>query len=384
MAVYLKATEERLVPTGNGMAPGLESLLIESPLLAEIARRGQPWEVPPPKTGGAVQPDPSLALVASLGPECLVPLMGHDGGLTGLLVLGPRLSEEPYSREDRRLLASVATQAGTTLDNIRLAEQMAERIEAERHAAEERMEADRRAAREMEIAKQVQARLFPQKLPVLRTLEYVGECLQARQVGGDYYDFLELGPGRMGIVMADIAGKGISGALLMANLQANLRSQYAVAMEDLPRLLKSVNRLFYENTSGESYATLFFADYDDVSRRLRYANCGHNPPIVMRVGAKVERLVATTTVVGLFPDWECPVRELTLESGDLLVVYTDGVTEAANSDGEEFGEGRLTEVVRVCRLASAGALLKVINTEVQRFTCGEQADDLTLVVAKSR
>jgi serine phosphatase RsbU (regulator of sigma subunit) len=299
-------------------------------------------------------------------------------------VLGPRLSEEPYSREDRRLLASVATQAGATLDNIRLAEQMAERIEAERRAAEERMEAERRAAHEMEIAKHVQARLFPQKLPVLRTLEYVGECLQARQVGGDYYDFLELAPGRMGILMADIAGKGISGALLMANLQANLRSQYAVAMEDLARLLKSVNRLFYENTSEESYATLFFADYDDASRRLRYANCGHNPPILMRADAQVERLAATTTVVGLFPDWECPICEIRLASGDLLVVYTDGVTEAANSDGEEFGEERLIKVVQAHQLASAEALLKIISAEVQRFSYGERTDDLTLVTAKSR
>ena len=382
MAVYLRTTDEdRLSAATNGM-PGLESLSVESPLLAEIARRGQPWEVPPPKTGGAVHSDPSFAVLASFGAECLVPMLGHDGGLTGLLVLGPRLSEEPYSREDRRLLASVATQAGATLDNIRLAEQMAERIEAERRAAEERMEAERRGAREMEIAKQVQARLFPQKLPVLRTLEYVGECLQARHVGGDYYDFLELRSGRMGIVMADIAGKGISGALLMANLQANLRSQYAVALEDLPRLLKSVNRLFYENTSEESYATLFFADYDDASRRLRYANCGHNPPLLMRAGARVERLAPTTTVVGLFLDWECPVGEVTLESGDLLVVYTDGVTEAANSDGEEFGEERLIEVVQAHRLASAGALLKIISAEVQRFSCGEQADDLTLVVAK--
>ncbi len=331
-------------------------------------------------------------MLAPLEPECLVPMLGHDGGLTGLLALGPRLSEEPYSREDRRLLAAVATQAGTTLDNIRLAEQMAERIEAERHAAEERMEAERRAAREMEIAKQVQARLFPQKLPVLRTLEYAGGCFQARQVGGDYYDFLELGPRRMGIVMADIAGKGISGALLMANLQANLRSQCAVALEDLPRLLKSVNRLFYENTSQESYATLFFADYDDASRRLRYANCGHNPPILMRAGGHVERLVATTTVVGLFTDWECPIREVTMASGDVLVVYTDGVTEATNADGEEFGEERLIalardlwrRIVQAHQVLPAEALLTTISVEVQRFSYGEQADDLTLVVAKSR
>ena len=170
----------------------------------------------------------------------------------------------------------------------------------------------------------------------------------------------------------------------MANLQANLRSQYAVALEELSRLLQSVNRLFYENTSEESYATLFFADYDDASRRWRYANCGHNPPILMRAGGQVERLAATTTVVGLFTDWECPIREVTLEPGDVLVVYTDGVTEAANADGEEFGEERLLEVVQAHRLVSVGALLKAISAEVQRFSYGEQTDDLTLVVVKSK
>ena len=382
MAVYLRSGEDRLVAAADGTRVEPESFPADSALLTEIALRGQPWEVPPPGRENAVQLEPGLALLAPLEPECLVPMLGHDGGLTGLLVLGPRLSEEPYSRDDRRLLASVATQAGTTLDNIRLAEQMAGRIEAERRAAEERMEAERRAAHEMEIAKQVQARLFPQKLPALRTLEYVGECIQARQVGGDYYDFLDLGPGRLGMVMADIAGKWISGALLMANLQANLRSQYAVALDDLPRLLKSVNRLFYENTAEESYATLFFADYDDASRRLSYANCGHNPPILMRASGQVERLASTTTVVGLFTDWECPIGEVALESGDVLVLYTDGVTEAQSEQGEEFGEGRLIDRLTAHGHIPVASLLREIVASLQQFSGCEQADDITLVVAQ--
>src|SRR6266478_3832711 len=146
----------------------------------------------------------------------------------------------------------------------------------------ERMEADRRVAREIEIAREVQARLFPQKLPAMKTPEYIGGCIPARAVGGDYYDFVELREGHLALVLADIAGKGVSGALLMANLQANLRSQYAMAVDDLPQLLASVNRLFYESTGDASYATLFFADYDDCSRRLRYANCGHLPPLLQR------------------------------------------------------------------------------------------------------
>ena len=148
----------------------------------------------------------------------------------------------------------------------------------------------------------------------MKTLEYTGACIQARKVGGDYYDFLELRPGRLALVLADIAGKGVSGALLMANLQANLRSQYAMAVDDLPRLLASVNRLFYESTDDASYATLFFADYDDSSRKLRYANCGHLPPLLLRARGssqdqvsetpKVEWLRSTCTVMGLFEAWQ--------------------------------------------------------------------------------
>src|SRR5437879_7988330 len=217
-----------------------------------MAKRGKAWDVPAGLEGLGVGP---------LAPECLVPILGRNSRLIGLLVLGQRLSEEPYSSEDKHLLDSVASQAGITLENIDLAEKMAERMEAER-----------RAAVEIDIARRVQARLFPQNLPRLETLEYVGGCVQARQVGGDYYDFLDMGPGTLGIVLADISGKGMSGALLMANLQANLRSQYAVALDDLPRLLQSVNRLFYENTTDESYATMFFGVYDDSCRRHRFAN----------------------------------------------------------------------------------------------------------------
>jgi serine phosphatase RsbU (regulator of sigma subunit) len=228
----------------------------------------------------------------------------------------------------------------------------------------------------------VQARLFPQKLPPLATLDYAGGCIQARQVGGDYYDFLDLGPGRLGLLLADIAGKGISGALLMANLQANLRSQYAVALEDPARLLRSVNQLFFENTAESSYATLFFADYHDASRRLRYANCGHNPPVLIRAGGEVERLRATTTVLGLFEDWECPIAEQALHAGDTLVLYSDGATEARSEEGEEFGDCRLIETILKWRHLSPNELLNALLVAIQKFSGTEQEDDITLVVAR--
>jgi serine phosphatase RsbU (regulator of sigma subunit) len=271
------------------------------------------------------------------------------------------------------LLDSVASQAGITLENIDLAEKMAERMEAER-----------KAALEIDIARRVQARLFPQNLPPLETLDYAGGCVQARQVGGDYYDFLDMGLGLVGIVLADISGKGMPGALLMANLQANLRSQYAVARDDLPRLLQSVNRLFYENTTDESYATMFIGIYNDSCRGLRFANCGHIAPLILRSDGSIQRLTSTTTVLGLFLKWESSVEEVKLDEGDLLVICTDGVTEAPNPDGEEYGEVRLAEFIQRNRHLSVNELVAAIQASVQEFSGVTQADDITLIVARCR
>jgi serine phosphatase RsbU (regulator of sigma subunit) len=156
-----------------------------------------------------------------------------------------------------------------------------------------------------------------------------------------------MGPGVVGIVLANISGKGMSGALLMANLQANLRSQYAVARDDLPRLLQSVNRLFYENTTDESYATMFFGVYDDSCRSLRFANCGHIAPLILRSDGS-----------------------------------TDGVTEAPNRQGEEYGEVRLAELLQENRDLPVNELLAAIQASVQEFSGATQADDITVIVAR--
>jgi catechol 2,3-dioxygenase-like lactoylglutathione lyase family enzyme len=251
-------------------------------------------------------------------------------------------------------------------------------------AATRDFEAHRRAAQELEIAKQVQARLFPQMLPALSTLDYAGICLQARKVGGDYYDFLDLGLGHLGLVIADISGKGIPAALLMANLQANLRSQCAVAMAQPQHFLRSVNQMFYENTEDTAYATLFFAEYDDRERSLRYANCGHLPGLLLRRDNTLERLSSTSTVLGMFKEWDCSIGELQLFPGDALALYTDGVSEALNSNGEEFGEQRLADALRQYVRLSSRALLSSLVNEIERFRSGEQQDDVTLIVAQCR
>jgi serine phosphatase RsbU (regulator of sigma subunit) len=255
-------------------------------------------------------------------------------------------------------------------------------IEEERRAIAEKQEAERRAAQELEIAKQVQSRLFPQAFPLLETLEFAGLCLPARHVGGDYYDFLHFGQDRLGLVIGDISGKGIAAALLMANLQANIRSQSAIAIDHPERLLCSVNQLFCENTADAAFATLFFAEYDNCTRRLRYANCGHLPPLLLHADDSIERLGATATIMGAFKEWDCTLSECQISPGDTLVLYTDGITESFSPSGEEFGEERLTATLRRHCQLSAQSLLTAIVDEVRSFSPHEQHDDITLIIAK--
>ena len=366
LAIYFRQSNEEFATTAD-VPPAIRTLPSTLSVLEHMRERGQTWEIVP--TAGEA---PALAILQPLEPECLVPMLGREGQLLGLAVLGPRRSEEPYSGEDRRLLDSVANQAGVALENIALAEGMAERIEAER-----------RARQEMDIARQVQSKLLPQKAPVLKTIEYAGTCIQARAVGGDYYDFLDLGEGRVGFVLADVAGKGISAALLMANLQAHLRSQSAIVTHDFTQTLEKVNRLFFESTEPNNYATLFIGVYEDETRRLRYVNCGHNPPVIVRQ-KDVERLCATATVLGLFDEWQCNIAETELAPNDILAICTDGVLEAANPAGEEFGEEGLVKALRAHHCQSAHVLLDSVIAAVQEFAPGDQADDITLLVAKAK
>jgi serine phosphatase RsbU (regulator of sigma subunit) len=279
----------------------------------------------------------------------------------------------PYSQEDLALLASVANQAGLALQSIQLAEDITQRMEAER-----------RAAVEMKIALEVQSNLFPKSPPPLRTLEYAGSCAQARTVGGDYYDFLQLSPGRVALVLADVAGKGISAALLMSNLQANLRSHSAMAEQDLLSFLSLLNRRFLDAAKGERFVTLFMGIYDDATRSLLIANCGHNAPFLLRRDGSLEKLHATATVMGLFEPWPCECKTLEIAPGDTLVVYSDGVTDAASDDGEMFGDIRLEELIRRCAKLPVSQMLEAMAREVQVFSGTDAEDDLTLLIARGR
>lgn len=240
------------------------------------------------------------------------------------------------------------------------------------------------AARDLEVARAVQSRLLPQSTPTLATLDYAGCCIPAGRVGGDYYDFLPLCPAVMGFVVADVSGKGVAAAILMANLQAHFRSQPPAAYDDLPGLFRSLNRHFFASSPEGHYPTAFFARYCDLTQRLTYVNCGHNPPILIRASGDVERLAATATVPGLFPVWECSVETTQLLLGDIVLICSDGVIEAADDCDEQFGDERLIDMIRARRQDPIAKLVTDITRAIHAHQFGPQDDDITALGLRVR
>jgi serine phosphatase RsbU (regulator of sigma subunit) len=219
----------------------------------------------------------------------------------------------------------------------------------------------------------------------MNTIEYAARCEQARLVGGDYYDFLDLGSGRLGLALADVSGKGLYASLLMAHLQASLRGlSAAIGVDDLPKLLEVVNCSFCASTARNHFATLFVGRYDDNARQLRYANCGHHLPLLLRADGPVERLAVTARAIGLFDDLEAVACDVTLAPGDLLVIYSDGVTEAMDTKGEEFGEARLLDTLVLHRHDPVADVVERVIEAVGAFSGPEQTDDVTLMLIRAR
>ncbi|HEX8145001.1 MAG TPA: SpoIIE family protein phosphatase [Pyrinomonadaceae bacterium] len=319
--------------------------------------------------------DSERPLLEKLDTQLLLPLAVKEK-LPGFISLGPKQSEEPYSSTDLRLLQSVATQTGLALENSQLSAAIASEV-----AQRERLN------REVEIAREVQERLFPQEFPAVAGLDYCGACRPALGVGGDYYDFLLLPNGNLGIAIGDVSGKGISAALLMASLQASLRGQAMQGTSDLAALMNNVNRLVYDASAENRYATFFYAQYAPSTRALTYVNAGHNPPMLFRESDGASQLIrldeAGGVVVGLLRDFPYSQATITLEPGDLLVAFTDGISEAMNPQDEEWGEDQMIEAIRACKGLNAADMIKQLVTDADAFAAGaKQHDDMTLVVVR--
>lgn len=313
-------------------------------------------------------------------PRCSIVRLGHQpGGAQPMLRSTPNgyypatvASHDSFEKEERGLLGYAAPHLTISLGNKGLPRRM------------KRVGAQTSFAREMALARRVQNKLFPQRMPPLETLDYAGTCEQAYAIGGDYYDFIDMGRGRVGLALGDVSGKGVYAALLMANLQASLRSQRALALQDLAGFLRSVNKLFYESMALGFFATLFFAEYSDATRTLRYVNCGHFPAFLVRANGRHEKLHSTATVLGLFEKWTCTVRDVKMSPGDILVMYSDGVTEARGRSGEIFGEERMLRTVCANASLPACEILSAIAASARKFGGEVQEDDLTLLVARAR
>lgn len=356
----------------------------------------------------------------SINTRLLVQIMMKDE-LVGVISIGAKPGDKAFSPEDKRMLMAIAGQMAFIIENAKLVQRMVE---------------EERLRRELAVATEVQRRLFPAHPPEVATLELSGFCQPAREVGGDYYDFLSLDDGQIGLAVADVAGKGISAALLMSTVQASLRSQAIAARGSLSDLVSTMNRLMYSSTGAASYATFFYAQFDEVTRRLTYVNAGHNPPFLLRAaggdGAELAHareiscdalnfkrksiapsretaataaavLEATTVieetesreaqpfmrltsggpVIGVFRSCVYEQETVQLQSGDLLLAYTDGVTEAFNVDGEEFGEERLEELLRSSSHMSADEVRDTVVRCVRDWCAtAPQHDDLTFIVLK--
>jgi sigma-B regulation protein RsbU (phosphoserine phosphatase) len=308
-----------------------------------------------------------------LNSQILLPLAAKNE-LSGIISLSPKMSEEPYTASDIRLLKSVASQTGLALENSRLAEAFA--IEA---AQKERLNA------EVEIAREVQERLFPQELPPVKGLDYFGACRPALGVGGDYYDFLELPDGKFGIAIGDVSGKGIGASLMMASLQASLRGQAIHSGDDLASMISHVNRLVYETSTTNRYATFFYAQFDPVTRKVSYVNAGHNPPFLIRVDGSVETLEVGGPVIGMLPPMivTYEMGTIDLQDSDMLVGFTDGISEAMNPNEEEWGEDAMLNELKLITEKSAEEILHHIVAAADRFANGaKQHDDMTMIIVR--
>ena len=345
-----------------------------------------------PKPVYREHPDPWLALAApaevavldQLQAELLLPLPGR-ASLIGVMVLGPKLSEEPYSRSDRRLLSSVALQTGLAIENNALVHHL-----AEQSAQRQRID------REIEIARQVQERLLPQIYPVVKGLDFAGFSRTAQEVGGDYYDFIELENGRLGIAIGDVSGKGISSALLMASIRAALHGLTFSGTISLARLIEGLNRIIYDSSTNNRFVTFFFGEYDPETRTLDYVNAGHNAPVLLRPTAPgmdsfcnpespctVQRLEIGGPVIGILTEVHYDQGRLQLYPYDTLIAFTDGISEAMTADYEEWGEERLIAAARKNNHRSAQDTVTALIECADRFTAGAaQNDDLSVVVLK--
>jgi serine phosphatase RsbU (regulator of sigma subunit) len=319
-----------------------------------------------------------IRALSAAGVRLAVPLRTRKE-IVGILLLGERPQSADFSAREKQVLRACAGQFALMLENARLTDRVVEQ-ETLRH--------------DIALASDVQRRLLPEAPPRAECVEFAAASVPARRIGGDYYDFVELGDGRIDIALADVSGKGVAAALIMSVVQASLRIIASEGDVSPPRLVARMNEFVYRSTPASKYATFFYAQLDGQRRRLRYVNAGHNAPYLLRAErrstagsppAEIEQLSVGGTVVGMFPEMGYEEATVELYSGDVLLVFTDGVPEAQNPEQEEFGEERLQQLLRQTAHLPPDEISARISADMKDWIRdAEQYDDLTFIVMKVR
>ncbi|HXK09607.1 MAG TPA: SpoIIE family protein phosphatase [Vicinamibacteria bacterium] len=323
-------------------------------------------DLPTPRCVADLAPGPLRDALALLRFALAVPLAAGDR-LSGLVAVGERPGGRGFGEEDLDFVAALARQTQAALEGAR-----AHRVRLEKE----------RQDRDLEIARGIQQSLFPRSAPRVEGFEIVAESRSCFQVGGDYYDFIPLDEGRLGLVIADVSGKGTPASLMMASVHAWLRAMAGTARPT--QVLERLNRFLYASTQTSRYVTLFYAELDPARRRLAYVNAGHLPPHLVRADGPEERLTTGGPVLGLLEDVALEGGETGLLPGDLLATVTDGVTEAVSPAGEEFGDERVRRTLRASAGRGADATLDALVAAVDGWTGPAGCtDDLTALILRA-
>ncbi len=287
------------------------------------------------------------------------------GRMIGVLSVFNKRGREDLTENDQRLLTIIAAQSAQVIENARLYEEE---------------QALAKIERELETARTIQTKLLPERPPTVPGYDIAAKSEPARSVGGDYYDFLKAGEDSTAICLADVSGKGISASLLMASIQATMRGQSIMQATVAERVARA-DKLLYASTESDKYATMFYAELEPESGKLRYTNAGHNPPVLISADGEQRLLDVGGPPVGLLPIATYEESSVEMQPGDLLLVYSDGFSEAMDLRLNEYGEDRLHEFAANHRTVSADTLLRKIIADVQEFV-GEapQTDDMTMIV----
>lgn len=296
-----------------------------------------------------------------------VPLSVSEEEVFGIIYADSPTYEATFTEEHLNILTTLASVASIRVENAKLLE---ERFERER------------IKQELELATEIQQRFQPNSPPIVAGYEFQGISFSCYEIGGDYYDFIPRHDGKMFIALGDVSGKGTAAALLMSSLHAAIHAQ-AAAKSTLAETVTSVNQYLAENTPPNRFVTLFIAELDPITGVLDYINAGHNPPLVARLNGDVEQLDSGGFPLGIMPMAQYEMGQMQLNAGEALVVYSDGVSEANNLKGDEYGIERLTEVISKHLASSASGLRDKVESSLSLFTQTAPAnDDITLVIVK--